>query len=879
MCAYKLNLVNKEKARQTYTKEELMEMSIYELKNLCVKHKIIKIYQNSYGKEKLVDIILKYRGDEDKYLINGYEEEGIIRVQNLLIGNYISETNAGNKIRIPAKITIYENIGINKEDMYKVVAEKEIEESNVLLVDGKNSLCGIFTIEKDNEAPNSYYLCAQSKNLIALGIKNKNYSFIFFNREDSEYMHKLFYSEKEIPFSKLYGYRVNIVDFEVRQLEKTNTSLCIDFGTTNTTLGVHLDGNYVNNLSNNDILNNKIMLNSVNFVKFLDVSSKEEKWIEMIPTIVYILDCSDMWNIKYLFGYEAKNRMKKNDYATNATVFHSIKRWVNSYVEEIDIFDEEGNSARIAKGDVIREFMKYVISCAEHQFKCKFNNIHISSPVKLKIQFLKMFETIMAEYTIETEDVLDEGMSVLYNTIANLIEKGKFYDGEEYKALVIDCGGGTTDLSSCAFSIEEGPVSYQVNIKTTFENGDTNFGGDNITFRIMQFMKIVFAEYYVKTARQADIDSLITIPSADIFRHVDEFGIKSIYEDFEERFIEAEEIIPTKYKKYENKPSDEYQKVKNNFYFLWELSDNMKKEFFQKTNILRNKFDSSDVAEGESDLNVTQLNRWGLSVKQNSTLESVNNFPNVVFNIKEINKLIKGDIYEIVRKFLDRFYENRELSEYSIIKLTGQSCRIDIFKEALKEFVPGKSIEFKQKSANENNSLELKLACLSGVVKYLNSKKKGDIVVNIQNDIPVVPYSLSAFTFTGKEIVIINSMEKIDEIVGSIIKPQTTSEIKFYLKDENGNIKKEYVYFNKESSYEPVSPEEFSEKCSNKISQEDTDTINNGEIKFFVYTDESSWGFYVLPILRSFEQLSFGEKLYFAFEDDLSELNFFDGMK
>ena len=177
----------------------------------------------------------------------------------------------------------------------------------------------------------------------------------------------------------------------------------------------------------------------------------------------------------------------------------------------------------------------------------------------------------MEGYGIEKEDVLDEGMSVLYNTISNLIEKGKFYDGDEYRALVIDCGGGTTDLSSCKFSIEEGDISYKVNIKTTFENGDTNFGGDNITFRIMQFMKIVFAEYYNKKGRGIDIDSLIEVPSADIFRHVDEFGVKSVYENFEIRYDDAENTIPTKYKEYENKPSDEYQKVKNNFYFLWEI--------------------------------------------------------------------------------------------------------------------------------------------------------------------------------------------------------------------------------------------------------------------------------------------------------------------
>ena len=875
--SYKLYTRNKEKARKTYTKEDLMEMSIYELKNLCVKHKIIKIYQNSYGKEKLVDIILKYRGNEERYLIQDYSETGMVRIHEFIEDGCINEISGTGKIRIPAKLTLYKNIGINKEDMYKIITDKDFEESNVLMLNGKNYLCGIFNLEKDMEAENTYSLSAESSNIRYEGIDHRNYNLFFFNKEDSEYLHKLYYSEKDIPFNKINGYKVSIVDFEMRELEETSSTLCIDFGTTNTTLGAYLDSNYVSNVSNNDILNGKIKLNSVNFVKFFDYGNRENSWIEMIPTVVYILDCSNPENIKYLFGYDAKQRMKKNDYSTTASVFHSIKRWVNNYKDIIDIFDEEGNTLKIQKSEIIKEFMKYSINCAEHQFKCKFQNIHISSPVKLKVQFLEMFSKIMDEHNVEKEDVLDEGMSVLYNTIANLIEKDKFYEGEEYKALVIDCGGGTTDLSSCTFSIEEGPVSYFVNIKTSFENGDTNFGGDNITFRIMQFMKIVFSEYYKRLGRETSIDSLIDIPSTDIFRHVDEFGISSIYENFEERYMESENVIPTKFKEYENKPSDEYQKVKNNFYFLWEIADNMKKEFFQKTNILRNKFDSSDVDDNENDLNITQLNRWGLSVKESSALESVNSFPNTVFNIKEINKLIKGDIYEIVRKFLDKFYENRELSDFSIIKLTGQSCRIDIFKEALKEFVPGKSIEFKQKK--DNNSLELKLACLSGVIKYLNSKKRGDIVVNIENDIPAVPYSLSAFTFTGKEIILMNSMERINNIVGSIVKPSTTSEVQFYLKDEEDKVKKEYVYYNKINDYNETTPKELEESYNGKIYQEDTDTINNGEVKFFTFTDENSWGFYVVPVQRENEVLKSCEKIYFPFEDDLSELNFFDGMK
>lgn len=95
-------------------------------------------------------------------------------------------------------------------------------------------------------------------------------------------------------------------------------------------------------------------------------------------------------------------------------------------------------------------------------------------------------------------------------------------------------------------------------------------------------------------------------------------------------------------------------------------------------------------------MQITTMERWFLSVVRNGELRDEFEFPDVVFNIKEITQLIKADIYDVVRKFLEEFYREGRLGQYSMIKLTGQSCRIDVFREALKEFVPGRSIEFRR---------------------------------------------------------------------------------------------------------------------------------------------------------------------------------------
>ena len=879
--SYRLNPGQINYQNRYFTRDELEEMSTYTLDKICREYKIIEGYQNSSNRKRLIELILKYRGKEISHLINHAQQGGFNRLQTILNQQLALARDVKDKIKVPAKMSVYANIGVQKEDMYEVVSKDLLSESNVLLVNDNNYLCGVFNLKEYKKEENKYYLVADKVNLRLGGLRNKNYSFLFFTKNDSEYLYKTYYQEEELPPRDLNCYKVALNDFETRELEETKAVLCIDFGTSNTTAGAYLDNNYVSYLSTNDILNNRIEINQINFVKFTYETAQQKEWIAMSPTIIYVLNCKDKDNINFLFGYQAKKQMKKNDYSTKASVFQGIKRWVNTYQVKEEIHDEEGNVVKVTRGKIIKAYLEYIIRKAEDQFKCKFKRIHISSPVKLKSQFGEMFENIIEDYEIETEDMLDEGVSVLYNTIINQIDKRKFYNGQEHKALVIDCGGGTTDLSSCRFKIEENNISYQVSMQTSFENGDTNFGGNNLTYRIMQFMKIVFAHYYQSEGQVIDIDDLITAPKGNMFRYVDEFGVSEIYAELEDKYQQIEEIIPTKYKNYENKSSDDYQKVKNNFYFLWEIAENMKKEFYKRTNILRNKFDSAEFSQVQNDLNITSLNKWNLSIVRGGLLEEVNQFPDVVFNIKEISKLIRADIYNIVRKFLEKFYENRELMDYSILKLTGQSCKIDIFKEALKEFVPGKSIEYKRKKTSKS-SIELKLSCLKGVIKYMKAKKLGDIEVDINHSAPIIPYAITAHaytTVTREEEILIKSQQRINQARANISKPLSTEEIKFYLKTDEGVLKKEYIYENDWAKYQQTSVEDITKEYRNKIVQQDTDTIRNNEVKFFLFTETGNWGFFVLPLCRKNDQLYVGEKEFFTFEDDLSTLNFFDGLK
>ncbi|OEC03220.1 molecular chaperone [Lysinibacillus sphaericus] len=877
--SYKLYANNRytEKKYMTFTRVELMEMTTFQLRNICYKEKLVTGLMNTLTRDQLIETILRYRGAEETLLIKERKDGGFERVEATMQTYLKTPLSDNGEIKIPAKMSLYNGMKIDKPDQYLVETGGFLTESNVLLVNEQLELCGLLNLRKDDQYPNRYFLAADQ----AIGIrqtKNKNYSFIFLRKQDSEYMYKTYYQEHPLPPTNLHYYKVPIPDLEIKELETTTAILAIDFGTTNTTAGVYLDSDYVSSPCSHDLLNKRIHLNTINFVAFPD-SLHQNEWIEVVPTVMSVADCSNPDQINYHVGYDALKMMKKNSYTSLATKFQGIKRWVSNYTKLEEVMDANGNTAIVPRSQIIREFLLYIIRMAEHQFKCRFKHLHISSPVKLKTQFLDMFHAILPEYQIETEHALDEGMAVLYNTIANQIENNSFMDGKKYKALVIDCGGGTTDLSSCQFAIEDGHISYKIDIHTTYENGDTNFGGNNITYRIFQFMKIVFSNYYSRGTSVYDIDTLIDIPGKDIYRYVDDYGVEAVYEQFEKAFREAEDIIPTRFKEYENRTRDEYLRVRNNYYFLWEMAEEMKKEFFRKTGILRSRFYSEKDLQQESDLNVTAVDRWCLSLVENNQFKDVYDYPNVFFNIKEINHLIKADIYDIVREFLEEFYENGQLSEYSIIKLTGQSCKIDAFREALKEFVPGRSIEFRQKADNVGKVPELKLSCLRGALRYLNAKKIGMIETNVTNHAPVVPYAVSAFTHNRQEKLLISSLERLNQIHGSISRPWGVTEVEFFLTGSDNQTPYKYIYINRKEDFTPTLYENIAAQYQDKIPQDETDSITNGEVKFFVFAAEDHWGFHVVPVARREEQLFVGNKAFFAFETELSELDFFDGLK
>lgn len=872
MNKYGYVLKKKEEKKETghYHKADLELMTVYQLREICRTEKIIQGVINPMDKDDLIRVILRYRGADEYFLIRSASEEGLEALERVMEKCTLMEKQ-DIRLECSSKIVAYENLAIGFYDNMVIPYEQSLAGTNALVIGGDGKICAILNVEAKGNRTDCIYLTKEAK-LPCRESGVKNYSLYLMDRRNSGILYRIYHGERGSVPEHLEVYRVPLLDFEVRKPVPLSMPLAMDFGTTNTTAGVYLDNLYFERAG---FHNGEYGLkeNAVNYACFYDVSLDWEE-TTLLPSVVSVLSVEE-GKTQFLFGYEAIRLADSSYIDEGFCIFYDIKRWIGDYERQEEITDRQGRRGFVKRKSILKAYLSYVIDEAKNRFKCEIREVHISCPVKQKAQFQKLFAEILPEYAVEKKDMIDEGVSVLYSTISEMIRTGRAAEGEEYKALIIDCGGGTTDLCSCRFRIWDRRVSYRIEIDTSYENGDTDFGGNNLTYRIMQMIKIAVVEHLSGNGDAVTREILAGF-DMDVYRHVDEAGPQKLYEELEDSYREAERYLPTRFKEYEHRSRTDYFKVKNNFYFLFQTAERVKKEFYNRVGTLRIALSSLPVKESATTW--IPVDRFRLSVEKEGRLETIKEFPVVTFSIYEMELLLTADIYGIIHRFMEGMYESGEVEEYSIIKLTGQSCKIDLFRNALKEFVPGKTIQFKKRSGDLSRDFGLKMTCVDGALQYLRDKKYGFADVSIYTDEPALPYYITAFTHSGEEVTLIHCLKR-NRKCGMISRNMEDLMLKLYLKDLDGRERYQYTCYSSLADFREMTYEEIAASYGKHILQADTDDIVDREVKFFIWARPADWAFCVVPVYRKDERLFLGKEKEFYFENDGWVQNFFDGTK
>ncbi|MCR4890088.1 MAG: hypothetical protein K5979_13060 [Ruminococcus sp.] len=602
---------------------------------------------------------------------------------------------------------------------------------------------------------------------------------------------------------KLYN---QMITFKVKKLEAVENCLCIDFGTSNTAAGSY------------HILDPKDPERTPEIVEFYN--SYDNTFSKICPTMMYIKDCSSEDDLRILFGYDAKKKLIEKNYVTDADVLFELKKWVSEADdEEYELHDENFNILSVSRKKLVKMYIDYIIECAEQYFGVKFKSLHFTAPVKMKGKFVSFMEECYSDkYSVcDFDHCVDEAVAVVFDHIdkegLRLPDKEKQIDK---KMVVLDCGGGTTDLAACDYHSEMKNSFRSITIHTRSENGDNSFGGNNITFKIMQLIKIKLCQALgddeLKAVINKGFERIFSGSESDVLKQIDDYFddenverytiLDRVYGEFNTLYDQCEKLIPTLFENSEIS-ENEKPKVKRNFYFLWQFAEQVKLEFYREDKVMVNKKNLLDL---DSVSRSSYLNIYD----ENGRLQEIRDpMDDIEISITEIRKLICGDIYLLINKLLpDR--DHADDKDYYF--LSGQSCKINLFNELLKEFIAGRKLRNKlYRNSSESKDIDLKLKCISGSISYIaanNSGNSGELRILTDrpaaNYIPCFPggeesgYGIYPLTSQQAELdisihdmndnsvrIITNRVAPIDDEPSDANKPFTVNELNNFIKNNS----------------------------------------------------------------------------------------------
>ena len=842
---YKLGKIKKNPVHRFYTREELESYELKRLREIChtenIKPPAMEIL---YNKKKLAEFLYNYLGIIKKDLVYTYSEEGCKRLEKAFReGRLVEQDGTG----LPVCMEIYKGQDLlgSSESPYIITSLMENIGKYVFLADETGSIQAILTAKPDGR--NKYQLDI-SKERMSPDIP-------------AGYFHgwRLYLMEADNTKEAVRRYigkykKTNVLQFACCQLPEviikevpvSEEPLVIDFGTSYTTAKASPGCG--------------------------SIYRENHTWRGLYPSIVAVKECNSVekGHLSLLFGEEALQETRKYGFITRNSIFYNIKRWVSCCHEKVIAIDMEGNTCEVEKLFIIRQFLLYIIRQAEQQNRTQYKKVCFTCPVKQNLLFMSLYKEALPEYTIISKDIADEAVAVLYHCLESSIHNMDYEDGVLKKALVLDCGGGTSDMAGCSYQINNEGITSHLDIHVAFAHGDTNFGGNHLTWRVFQFLKIRMAEFYTNSS-PVPIDRMFPGIFQELYEKVDNEGTGKVYGYFSDIYNKAESVIPSRFADYRNWQENFYLKAKGNFYFLWNMAEAIKRKLFDCQGIYRlplcSLFDGSGSEACFPD--------FYLSVQKDAdTLETNTICPGIVIEKEEINLLLKPDIYAFLKNFIEPLYESGQLMDTDRIILSGQSSKIGLFREILKEYVAGRKAK-----PVENKGFARKLMCIDGAFAYQRDKKTGRIRAHISHEAARIPYSLSAEDYNkpGHEKILLEKGTFMGQVYGFLSRPQEAEEVLFCLRDGTGkkvyNIpfllrKKDYI----ETGYETLS---FDYPF---LKQEDLDSIKNGELRLFIFADNENWGFFVLETMRRENLLySCPAAAFVPFEKGAWETDFFDG--
>ena len=93
------------------------------------------------------------------------------------------------------------------------------------------------------------------------------------------------------------------------------------------------------------------------------------------------------------------------------------------------------------------------------------------------------------------------------------------------------------------------------------------------------------------------------------------------------------------------------------------------------------------------------------------------------------------------------------------------------------------------------------------------------------------------------------------DTAGTISRNMEDLILPLYLKNTDGEEHSRFQYVCRQEDFSQKSYEEIEAVYGSHILQKETDSIGNGDVKFFVWAEQEEWGFQVAPVYCKKDEL------------------------
>ncbi len=443
---YKLGKLRKNTIRRLYTREELEAFELPRLREICraenIKPPTMEMFQR---REELAALLYRYVGIVKKPGIAIYTKEGCARLEDAFADAQGSQTGG---IDVPAFLELYQGQSSfqNPDAPYLAVSRQELG-IYAFLADETHHIQAVLMLDQANTGKYQMRLDRERMSPDIPAGRFHRWELLFTDPADTEEAVRCYQGTGRRK-TAIACYTVPVPEVWVREVPQSKEPLIIDYGTSYTTAGTCFQFGQADAKQGARI----------SFPPVTDCTWRQQGGCQccgLCPSVLAVRDCSDgvAEHMTFLYGEEAVQEEKNRGFMARNSIFYDMKRWAGRYKERIQVSDLEGNTCEVERLFLIRAFLLHMIDQAQQQNRVRYPRLCFTCPVKQKALSLRMYQEALPEYEVITENITDEAVAVAYHFLERGIRELDYDDGAAKKMLILDCGGGTSDMVSCNYRI------------------------------------------------------------------------------------------------------------------------------------------------------------------------------------------------------------------------------------------------------------------------------------------------------------------------------------------------------------------------------------------------------------------------------------------